>query len=373
MTEEPEDDWNKYDAAISHDALGEIGREIDPDPIKVFEHNGKALDLRKDLVAKMHGSSPTPFARRRALAVSYMNLARLALEVGDPLRAQDFGQKAIHESEAAIAVDPTKAYDQRELLSASHLILARATAHLGEEQQARDHLQKCIEVLQEWLKANPQNVYAQQELGRALDALGDFALEQRRFQEAQDHYSKAREVFEALHLKDPNNQEFEWYLANVNYHLGIVERLLGNKEAEQKSLAACVKTRAMLLKSDPKNIQRRIELMLVQARLGQHEEAGKIAREVCDFAPHHPGKLFEAACAFAQCIPSVVKDRAPAMLTPESQKRQEEYATNAVNALRQAIANGFKDLRGLQTAPDLEPLRENRGFQAILAQLAPGK
>jgi tetratricopeptide (TPR) repeat protein len=369
MTEEPEDDCNKFDAAISYDGLGEIGRETEADPAKILEYYGKALDLRKDLVAKMHGSSPTPFVRRRSLVVSYVKLATVAFELGDPRRACDFGQEALRESEAAIALDTTKSYDRSELLSASHFILGRATGHLGDEHLAQDHLQKCVELRQELIRAQPQDVRAKQLLARAFDALGDLALEQRRLGEAQEHYSKALELFDAHLRKDSNNPELEWDLANIDYHLGTLEKLLGNKEAEQKSLAACVKTRTTLAKSDPNNIQRRIELMLVQARLGQHEEAAKIASEVCNFAPHHPGKLFWAARAYAQCIPSVAKGRDPAARTPESRKLQEEYASKAVIALRQAVTHGFKDRRGLQTAPDLDPLRENKAFQDVLLQL----
>jgi hypothetical protein len=145
--------------------------------------------------------------------------------------------------------------------------------------------------------------------------------------------------------------------------------VLGDPQAAEKYFASCLKTREVLFKSDDKNLQRKIELMLVQARMGRRKEAAKAAEEVVAFAPKHPGKLFQAACAYAQCISSVSNVRNFSPPSSENRKLQEEYTAKALAVLRQAVAHGFKDRKGLQTAPDLEPLRENKAFQEILVQI----
>jgi serine/threonine protein kinase len=38
MKEDPAEDWNTFDAAISYDSLGEIGRETEPDPSRTFHY-----------------------------------------------------------------------------------------------------------------------------------------------------------------------------------------------------------------------------------------------------------------------------------------------------------------------------------------------
>src|SRR5262249_1093038 len=128
MREEPLEDWNKFDAAISYDSLGEIGREIEPDPAKIFCYYTQALELRKTLVAAGHRANPTTFQRRRALAVSSVKLGSMAMEVGDPQTARAYGQQALEHSQAAAAQDPSKSYDRRELISSALLLLGRSTS-----------------------------------------------------------------------------------------------------------------------------------------------------------------------------------------------------------------------------------------------------
>src|SRR5207247_1203682 len=123
---------------------------------------------------------------------------------------------------------------------------------------------------------------------------------------ALDYYQKAISVFKELLQKDPNvPAELQWYRSNVEYHLGTVNRQLNDEKAAQEYFLACAKTRQVLFQSDPKNTQRKVELMLVNARIGKHREAAKLAQELVDFAPKHPGKLFAAACGFALCSSAI--------------------------------------------------------------------
>src|SRR5262249_3368359 len=220
---------------------------------------------------------------------------------------------------------------------------------------------------QEAVKADPLSAYAKQELGRAHDALGDLEVELRRGQVGLEHYREAHRIFEALHAKDRGNLEFRWYLGNADYHLGTVYRLLGDAQRAEAHGRACLETRELLLKNDPKNVQRQIELMLVRARLGQHREAAQAARQVCDYAPRHPGKLFSAACGYALCIPAVSR---AGVCTPEDEALGRDYAAKALEAIDRAIAHGFRDSRALQGVPELEALRGREDFQSLLTRLA---
>jgi tetratricopeptide (TPR) repeat protein len=186
-------------------------------------------------------------------------------------------------------------------------------------------------------------------------------MEAHQVRAALEAYQKALALFNDLAQKDRDNPELQWYVANVNYHLGVVYQALGNAKAAGERFTTCLKTRQVLFKSDDKNVQRKIELLLVQARMGQHREAAQAAHEVIAFAPNHPGKLFQAACGLALCA-------APADHSPKTTNR--DYAEQALAALRQAVASGFKDTKALQTNPDLEALRSFDGFQQFLTQIA---
>jgi tetratricopeptide (TPR) repeat protein len=182
-----------------------------------------------------------------------------------------------------------------------------------------------------------------------------------------EHHQRARTVFEELLAKDKNNPELHWYLANTDYYLGNVHHSLGNKAKAEEHYRKCLKTRELLLKEDPHNIERKIELMLVQASLGQHKPASQAAAEVCKYAPKHPGKLFFAACGYARCLAAVTG--APSA----EQGLASQYGEKAVEVLGQAVAQGFKDAVAIEKSPELKSLQNLPGYQHIVAKVSNGR
>jgi hypothetical protein len=168
--------------------------------------------------------------------------------------------------------------------------------------------------------------------------------------------------------RGPNVPEFHWFLANAEYHLGTVHRLLNNEKAAQEDFLSCARNRETLFKDDKANAQRKVELMLVSARLGKHQEAAKMAQEIIEFAPKHPGKLFSAACGLAICSSAVAPPGQSA--TEDEQAIEYRYTVQAMDTLRQAAANGFKDVHGLQINPDLKALQSRGDYKQLVSQIA---
>jgi serine/threonine-protein kinase len=368
MVEGPEIALNKYNATISHDALGEIGRENWADPNKIIFHYNRSLEMRKDLVADVQSDKPNRFLRERVLAISYQNWAALALELGDPAKALECAQAALKHSQAAVAADPSKEYDRRELLSSAYYFLGRASLRLSQPGAARKYFQICLNLRQEWVNSAPLEGYPKQELGRVLDALGDMEMEMHLYPAALEYYQKSLAIFKELLKKGSSVPEFQWYRANVDYHLGTVYRHLKNESAAQEHFLACEKTREALYQDDKNNSQRKVELLLVYARLGKHREAAKMAQEIVDFAPKHPGKLFSAACGFALCSSGVSLQGKPPSADDEALQRH--YSEKALATLRQAVDYGYKDVRGLQASPDLDSLQSLGDYQQFINQVA---
>jgi serine/threonine-protein kinase len=360
VQEQPDEDWNKFDATISYDSLGEIGRETEADPAKLFDIYRHSLKLRDDLVANVHAPKPTPYQRKRALAVSRIKLAALYLEVGDPSSARGQARQALVTCEQAAAADPARIDDRRVNFSQVHFLLGKASFRMGQEAAAREHYRLCLALRQELIQADSLNAYAQQETGRTYNALGELEIELRHDRASLEQHQKAHAIFDALHKRDPANAEVTWYLSNTDYHLGNARRFLGDESSAEKHFRACLGTRLSLQKNDAKNIQRKIELMLVQAQLGMHKDASEAARQVLEFAPRHAGKLFLAACALALNARAASSD--PAL--------QKEYSDRSVAILTQALADGYRDLRALQNVPELQPLRNHSGFKQLLGELA---
>jgi hypothetical protein len=88
------------------------------------------------------------------------------------------------------------------------------------------------------------------------------------------------------------------------------------------------------------------------------------------FASAEPRILLQAACGYPLAAPGVRRGRSESSMTAEERTQRQRYLDSAVEALRQAKANGYKDVKNLQLEPDLDPLRQDRGLQQFMREYA---
>lgn len=270
-------------------------------------------------------------------------------------------------STAAADASTSKANDYRELLASAYFYLAQARLRTGKEAAARDAFHRSEELRRQWVQAEPLSARAKQELARTYLAIGDLELDVGNSQASVEQYQKAEAIFAALVEKDKTNPEVQWYLANTQYALGSALYSTAQPEKAQAYFRRCLLTREVLLRSDVNNIQRKIEVMLVKAWLGRYQEALQNAGAVEQYSPHHPGKLFSAACAYALSIPA--PDRASGRSRTEDRRRAANCAKSAVELLRTAVANGYRDVWMLNHAPELQSLREDNTFTQLVREM----
>jgi serine/threonine protein kinase len=364
---QPDEDWLAFDAAISHDELGEIGRETEPDPTKVLAHYQQSQSLRKTLLQHPHNPQPSAAQRKRGLAVSSIKVASFALELGDPQLAQSAATDALRagellgqESHAPPASGPLTPEQISYLtVHATALrLLGQAEHCLGHDSLAREHAAKCIEEWDRLLRNNPGYHAAAQDLARAYDARAQMEMDNGEFAQSLSDFQKAEAGFQELIQKAPDNPELKWFRANFQYRLACLLEAMG-QPGSQPLLEKCLETRRVLRDQDSGNIQREVELMQVLARTGGLREADQLAEKVLAYAPRHPGKLFQTACAKAQCARrSTSQDASDRTLS-------ERYAGQAVAILARAVDSGWRDAHTLAVAPDLAPLRERDDFKAL--------
>ena len=108
--------------------------------------------------------------------------------------------------------------------------------------------------------------------------------------------------------------------------------------------------------------------MLAQARCGKHEEAAAAAAELQQRRPTEANVQWQAACCYALCSSAVVHGKAASHVTDDDRVRQQRYTTQAVAALRQAKANGYKDVHNLEVDPDLDPIRGGKEFYGFMLE-----
>src|SRR5262249_14648746 len=100
---------------------------------------------------------------------------------------------------------------------------------------------------------------------------------------------------------------------------------------------------------------------------GKYTEAGKAAAELTKLAADSPEEYRLAAVILARCVPLAAKDAK--LPEAERKKQSEDYASRAVQALRQAVERGDADLVQLKTASVFAPLRSRDDFQKLGAEV----
>jgi hypothetical protein len=100
--------------------------------------------------------------------------------------------------------------------------------------------------------------------------------------------------------------------------------------------------------------------MVTLARCGEHRRAADLATRVGQQQPDEVSSLVDLACCYAVCSGAVA---------PEEGGLRERYTGQALEALRRAVARGYRDLVNLETEPDLDAVRDQPAFKDLLAGL----
>ena len=113
---------------------------------------------------------------------------------------------------------------------------------------------------------------------------------------------------------------------------------------------------------DPELLLVQGRLALVLARAGRHQESAQQAEELRKISPEYDRNLYNVACCFALCVSAIGEDG------DTDQRRS--YIDSAIHVLRQWMAHVDKKGKYLELDPDLDAIRMQPEFQAILQELA---
>src|SRR5262249_2186323 len=101
---------------------------------------------------------------------------------------------------------------------------------------------------------------------------------------------------------------------------------------------------------------------------GEVAQAAAVALECRKQLPADPDALYAVARELALCS-AAGKEKSE--LPTDEQARRREYADQAVDALRQAVACGYRDVEQVKKDRDLDVLRDRDDFRNLLAGLEP--
>jgi hypothetical protein len=101
--------------------------------------------------------------------------------------------------------------------------------------------------------------------------------------------------------------------------------------------------------------------------LEDHVEAAGVVQECCRSAPASPTELPRVAGVLARCASLVERDGS--LHSEKAAELAKAYGDGAMDLLRQAVAEGFKDAAYLRKCTDFSALRSRADYIKMVAQL----
>jgi tetratricopeptide (TPR) repeat protein len=207
----------------------------------------------------------------------------------------------------------------------------------------------------------------QNNLGMVLQELG-------RLKEAAESYCDALALEQHLVADFPNEPNRRNSLAATHVNLAILRLRQKDFKASKADLEQAEPYHEAALKANPRHpdyrrFYRNNLTVLIQSNAGLGDQAGakQTAQRLRDFDGIPYLNAYSAARALSLCIPIVQKND---QATKEERDKQVQfYGDEAMKMLRDAIANGYKDVAHMKKDHDLDPLRKREDFKTLLSEL----
>jgi tetratricopeptide (TPR) repeat protein len=300
------------------------------------------------------------------LSPAYTELGVMYVRLGDPRQAlscYEKGQKIRDDlpRDPAYLKLPAKTREENELAlredSARSLwAMGDIYYRLAEPERGAKCLDQTLAIYRELLDQTPASPISRQKLLGASSQAGYWRFVSGQPDEARPLYEQSLDLATKLAAEFPAQAPLKATLSLIHYRMGVLLHSQQDPLAKEQ-FDACLRIRAQLAANDPTNDKRKLELLLVLARLGRQASATRISREVLSQVKQLDIELLlDLARAYAQC--SVADPNASGA---------EAHRINALYAIRQAIAQGHQDKVYLRTEPDFQPLRDLPEFQQLVA------
>jgi tetratricopeptide (TPR) repeat protein/tRNA A-37 threonylcarbamoyl transferase component Bud32 len=357
-------DPSRQNLANLHLQRALLHEELGRDMKAALADNQEGLRLYEDIYnhPKRDQFAVDPKIVRIGLAEAYTRVAVSNYRLGDIAAAQDGFRKSYNLRQELLQATPGDPQLKQDL-SYSAMALAEGSFRLGDPARADDYYRQTLQWREKMFADKPKDQQVRSELAGVNYMVGEFKLKTGDLAEARKRLERSRELRAALVEADGRNAVWKRDLAASLYRLGSLADREKNEEAALGAFEESRKLLQRLVDDDPHNDKRLMELMRALAHTSQIEKAAGIADRF-SAGPKLDNELrLEMTRCYAQC----------ARRTPDGQAaRKAGFQLKAVEVLRAAVANGFRDRVYLDTEPDLDPLRTREDFQALVARLRLG-
>ncbi len=308
---------------------------------------------------------------RRALADTLHNFGQLERDGGrrDEALARLRAAEKIQQDLVDAKPDDR---DAKHFLARTHHSLGVLLAAGGALDEARTLLEKAKAVREK--AAEGGRADARRSLAQTYHALGVVERDAKRNDAAVALLEKARDIQADLAIHSPGRIDYLGEIMLTWSDLGLAQARRGRRDEALAADAAAEEARKAALRLSSELTQfRRLQnaYWTTQTRLrretGRPSEAVAAALERKRLWPHDAAELFRTARELALCAPLAGKDKTEP--TAAERAERQRYSDEALDALREAIFNGYKDVEVLKSEPDLAPLRQDEEFSRLLRRL----
>jgi tetratricopeptide (TPR) repeat protein len=259
-------------------------------------------------------------------------------------------------------------------LAASHRMmgfLARADKRM---EQALDHHQKAGDIQEKLLNLDPGSPGLRRELSWSYFNVGAVHGARNRRDKEFESYKRARELQEGLVRLDPSNLEYREDLVQTLDNLGWNRMAMGHPEEAPPLLREAIDhARLAVRRAGGIQSYRRMlthalaTLVEAELRLGHTNTATELLRERRKLWPGDPEEQFRVAHDLMATAARVGDGKAE--LTPAERDERDANVKEALDALRQAVARGFRDAARLKNDKRFDPVRGNDVFRDLVRDL----
>ena len=357
-------DPSRQNLANTYFELAFSSEELNRDMKTVLGYNQEGLKLYEDIYNKPK-LDDFPLDRkivRAGLAEAYTRVGVTQYRMGELTAALENYRKAYNlRRELADEIKDNPRFKQD--LSYSMMALAETNFRLGDRALADDFYRQVLDQREAMAKLKPNDLKCLKELGDVYYMIGEFKLRCGDLAAARRNLENSRGRRKDLVDREPRNVLLGRDLGMTLYRLGNLADLEKKTDEAGREYEASLKIREDLAKVSENNDRRQTELMLALAHAGQPGRA----LELADRFSVGPNVDREQRIFLASCYAQVAR-----ATPPEKAEQVQTALVKAVDAVRTAVREGFRDRVYLETEPDLEPIRNRDDFKQILGEIRPG-
>ena len=316
-------------------------------------HFRRAIEISRSCLAK----KPDSDAYKSDLANSLGMLARSEATLGHLEKARELYQE---ESAARLSFSPARAKDwqSRRELAGHYADFATLNVRLGDLVEGRRLYDKCTELREQIAAERPGSWPELLDLALSFNNQGSMCFPQGSDPAAaRKFHQKALDLLKKRAKDAPQDFDCKRMLELTLYYEATCALHCGDKDGAAAGYHQCLDI-CKELATQPNYKHLQSDLMLALARCGDHAQAAKIADALVATPPKDESLYVQSACGYALAAGAAGGDAA--LVT--------SYTAAALGCLRKAKERGWNDVARFKTDTDLEPIRNDPAFQALLGE-----